>query len=194
MTKPCAVILAAGLSERMGSNKLLLPLGHSTVLAQFLHRFPFDLFEKVIVVYSDNSVAKEAEPFPVELCHNQSPETGKSHSIQLGLKACCTKKAIMFFVADQPLLQQTTIKKLVLLSDNNPDHIILPEVSGTPRNPVVFPAEFHYELDALQGDYGGREVIKNNPEKIVQQSFHSSDEFLDIDTVEMYKKVVNLWK
>ncbi len=194
MTKPCAVILAAGLSERMGSNKLLLPLGHSTVLGQFLHRFPFDLFEKMIVVYSDKSVAKVAEQFPVELCHNKSPETGKSHSIQLGLKACRTKNAIMFFVADQPLLQQTTIKKLVRLSEKNPDHIILPEVNGTPRNPVVFPPEFNYELNVLQGDCGGREVIKNNPGKIVRQSFHSADEFEDIDTVEMYQKIVDQWK
>jgi len=194
MTKPCAVILAAGLSIRMGRNKLLLPLGHSTVLGQFLRRFPFDLFEKVIVVYSESSVAKEAKQFPVELCHNQSPETGKSHSIQLGLKACRTKNAIMFFVADQPLLQQTTIKKLVRLSQKNPGHIVLPVVNDIQRNPVIFPAEFHYELNILQDNYGGREVIRNNPGKIVRQSFHSADEFLDIDTVEMYQRVVDLWK
>ncbi len=194
MTKPCAVILAAGLSVRMGSNKLLLPLGHSTVLKQFLHRFPFDLFGKVIVVYSKSSVAKEAEQFPVELCKNQSPETGQSHSIQLGLKACRTKNAVMFLVADQPLLQPPTIEKLIRISQKNPGHIVLPEVNGTPRNPVVFPPEFHDEINILQGDCGGREVLKNNPGKIVRQSFHNADEFLDIDTDEMYRRVVNLWK
>ncbi len=57
MPKVDAIIMASGLSRRMGCNKLLLPLGDSTVVEQFLGRFPYALFQKVIVVYGDRQVA-----------------------------------------------------------------------------------------------------------------------------------------
>lgn len=49
----------------MGSNKLLLPLGKSTVIGSFLESFPYELFQEVILVYSDDRVKAAVSHLPV---------------------------------------------------------------------------------------------------------------------------------
>lgn len=195
MCRVDAVILASGLSRRMGgTNKLLLPLGDATVLGRFLARFPFTYFESVIVVYHDEQVAAIAEKFPVTRCCNDNPELGKSRSIRLGLAATEANNGVMFTVADQPLLTPVTLCRLVEVFCDNPDKIVLPEVNGSPANPVTFPADLRPELQKLQGDCGGRQILRRYPERVRAVPFSSGHEFFDIDTPAMYQEAVEQWK
>lgn len=195
MAKVDAIVLASGLSKRMGCNKLLLPLGKSTVIGQFLSRFPYALFQKVIVVYGDQQVASIASEYPVILCYNQNPKAGKSNSIQLGLSVSTAEDGMMFAVADQPLLTSVTIQMLVeMFSENNSKKIVVPEVDGRPANPVIFPAACRSEFAELQGDSGGRQLITKQPERVCYASFSSGEEFYDVDTQENYQTVVVKWK
>lgn len=188
-----AVILAAGLSERMGTNKLLLPLGNSTVISQFLGQFPFAQFENVIVIYHDQQVADIARTFPLSLSHNDNPRAGKSHSIKLGLAATNSLNGILFAVADQPLLKPDSISRLIDTFCDNLQRIVLPEVNGSLANPVIFPAELRSELQEMEEDQGGRELIRRYPERILSVPCVSEHEFYDIDTLAMYQTVVALW-
>ena len=189
-----AIILASGLSRRMGCNKLLLPLGNSTVIDQFLCRFPYAHFQKVIVVYCDQQVATIAGNYPTTLCYNQYAKAGKSHSIQLGLSASTAEDGVMFAVADQPLLSCDTILKLVkIFSKNNSTKIVVPKVAGRPANPVIFPASCRSGFADLQGDSGGRQLILRQPERVCYVSFASEDEFCDVDTPENYQKILVKW-
>jgi molybdenum cofactor cytidylyltransferase len=189
-----AIILASGLSRRMGCNKLLLPLGNSTVIDQFLCRFPYAHFQKVIVVYGDQQVATIAGNYPTTLCYNQYAKAGKSHSIQLGLSASSAEDGLLFAVADQPLLTNSTILKLVeIFSKNNSTKIVVPKVDGRPANPVIFPASCRSEFAELHGDSGGRQLILKQPERVCYVSFASPEEFCDVDTPENYQKIVAKW-
>ncbi len=188
------IIMASGLSKRMGCNKLLLPLGRSTVVGQFLSNFPYALFQRVIFVYSDRQVAVIAGNYPVILCHNKDPEAGKSHSIQLGLSMSTAADGIMFAVADQPLLTSETIQTLVeVFCRQNPKKIIVPEVAGRPANPVIFPAVCRREFAELQGDLGGRQLIIKEPGRVCPVAFAAGDEFCDVDTPERYQQMVTKW-
>jgi molybdenum cofactor cytidylyltransferase len=189
-----AVILASGLSRRMGCNKLLLPLGGSTVLDQFLSGFPYALFENVIVVHGEGEVAAIARRYPVVLCHNQKPEAGKSHSIQLGLSVSTAEDGILFAVADQPLLTGGVIARLIeMFYKKKCQKIIVPKVQGAPANPVVFPTACRDELAVLQGDSGGRQLLDRQPDRVCYLPFASGEEFCDIDTPELYQRVVEKW-
>ena len=190
-----AIILASGLSRRMGCNKLLLPLGNSTVLGQFLSRFPYALFQKVVFVYCDQQVAAIARQYPVVLCNNPSPEVGKSHSIQLGLSASTAEDGVMFAVADQPLLTSATTQTLIeMFREKKAKKIIVPEVDGRPANPVIFPATCRSEFAELRGDSGGRQLIIRQPGRVCYVPFASKEEFCDVDTPENYQKVVTKWQ
>jgi molybdenum cofactor cytidylyltransferase len=189
-----AIIMASGLSQRMGCNKLLLPLGELTVVEQFLAHFPYGLFHKVIVVYSDLQVAAIAGKYSAILCHNQDPRAGKSHSIQLGLSRSTAEDGIMFAVADQPLLTGVTIRILVeMFYRLDCQKIIVPEVAGRPANPVIFPAACRREFAKLQGDSGGRQLIGKEPERVCSVPFGAEDEFRDVDTPESYQHILKLW-
>ncbi len=188
------IIMASGLSRRMGCNKLLLPLGKSTVVGQFLAHFPYALFQKVIFVYSDTQVAAIAGNYPVVLCHNEDPEAGKSHSIQLGLSMSTAEDGIMFAVADQPLLTGCTIQTLVaMFYRQDAKKIIVPEVAGRPANPVIFPAACRSEFTELHGDAGGRQLIVKEPGRVCSVVFAAGGEFCDVDTPEKYRQVVSQW-
>lgn len=190
-----AIILASGLSRRMGCNKLLLPLGNSTVLGQFLSRFPYTFFQKIVFVYCEQQVAAIARQYPVILCHNPSPEAGKSHSIQLGLSASAAEDGIMFAVADQPLLTSATTQTLIeMFREKKAKKIIVPEVDGKPANPVVFPATCRREFAKLRGESGGRQLIIRQPERVCYVPFASKEEFCDVDTPENYQKLVTKWQ
>lgn len=188
-----AVILAAGLSKRMGANKLLLPLGDSTVAGQFLAALPFALFERTIMVYHDKRVAAIARAFPVTLCHNDNPGAGISRSIQLGVSRADAGKGLMFLVADQPFLTGQTVSRLIDTYRSNQHCIVQPEVNGVPGNPVIFPAGLRPELLRLEGDAGGRQLIRRYPGLVRTVPFVSEHEFYDIDTPQLYQRVVKRW-
>lgn len=193
MSRIDAVILAAGLSERMGADKLLLPLGNSSVIGQFLAGFPFALFERTIMVYHHEQLAAIARAYPVTLCHNDNPKAGISRSIRLAVSCAQRGNGIMFAVADQPLLTEHTLSRLIDIFHTNQQSIILPEVNGTPANPVIFPAGLRPELRRLRGDAGGRQLIRLYPELVRTVPCVSEHEFYDIDTPQLYQRVVKQW-
>lgn len=188
-----AVIMAAGQSKRMGENKLLLPLGESTVIEQFLNKFPYDLFHKVTVVYSDNDLVKCCEPYPVKLCENKIPDAGKSHTICLGQQNSMNSEGVMYLVADQPLLKRESIQKLINIFKKNINMIVMPVVGEKSYNPVIFPSVCYEELMSLSGDNGGKSIVKNHYDCILPVVFEDEAEFMDIDTKEAYEKVCILW-
>lgn len=188
-----AVILASGLSRRMGENKLLLPLGDASVMQLFLGNFPYEIFREVILVVADERVAAIGREFPVTLCWNTAPEQGKSHSIRMGLAASAAKDGILFTVADQPFLQSSTIHKLVDVFGKEKSRIVLPEVFGIRRNPVIFPAYLVTELRRLHGDSGGRLVMERHPELVRCVPFADETQFVDIDTPDVYNEMNALW-
>ncbi|WP_419174057.1 nucleotidyltransferase family protein [Desulfosediminicola sp.] len=188
-----AVILAAGLSKRMGCDKLLLPVAGSTLFGTFLSRFPFSLFTKTAVIVAKDEVAGICRNFPVGICHNDTPETGQAHSIHLGLANTTPGNPILFSVADQPLIRHETISRLVEMSSENPGSIIQPRVNSLPGNPVIFPADLRDELAGLAGDSGGREIIRHHNRRVTWLDLDSADQFFDIDTPEEYQEFLRQW-
>lgn len=187
-----AIIMAAGQSRRFGANKLLLPLQGKPVIQHLLDQFPFQLFHQVVLVYSHEQVRVIAQQYPLQLCHNDHPSRGKWQTIQLGLKTCDDVEGILFLVADQPLLKEATITTLAKKFLQHPTRIIRPVIASKPCNPVFFPASCLQELKSLQGDIGGRTVIRRHSDLVMSISFEDPSEFIDIDTPETYNKLTQL--
>ncbi len=187
-----AIIMAAGQSRRFGSNKLLLPLQGKPIIQHLLDQFPFQLFHQVVLVYSHEQVRTIAKNYPLILCHNEHPSLGKWQTIQLGLKTCDDAEGTLFLVADQPLLKEVTIITLAETFRQHPTRIIRPIIADKPGNPVFFPASCLQELKSLQGDIGGRTVIRQHSDLLMPIPFNDPNEFIDIDTPETYNKLTEL--
>ena len=120
---------------------------------------------------------------------NDAPEEGVSRSIRLGLRAAEPCSAVLFLVGDQPLLTAGSVRRILAAGRENPDKIIVPQrPDGQSGNPCLFPAAFFPELLSLEGDRGGRRVIRAHPEAVFPVSV-PEEELADTDTKEELRRL-----
>lgn len=165
------IILAAGLSSRMGCNKLLLPYKGKPLL-QYTLDIVADLpLARCILVTTAATATGVHIPAGMHVIYNTRPEEGQSSSLRLGL-AQADGDGYVFFAADQPLLDKAVVERIVAAAD--PEHIVVPRCHGRLGNPVFFPAVCRSALAALRGDTGGR---------VVREAFASCCVYIDITDV-----------
>ena len=99
----------------------------------------------------------------------------------------------IFFTGDQPFMKKETIEKLMETFSEN-GGIVLPKVNDKNKSPVIFSSIFKNELMEIDGDVGGRIVIKNNIDKVTPVYFNDSLQFFDIDTEEDLKKAKDIYE
>lgn len=181
-----AVVMASGFSKRMGFNKLKLEYNNISLLENCLKKLSSIPFNKVLVCGREEWVKSLSEKYNFKYLNNLNAHLGQSESIKLGVKNS-NGKGITFFTADQPLLSEKTILTLYynFLKTNL---ITIPIVNNNRFSPVFFPENKKSEFLKLEGDTGGKIVIKNTP-LINLISFSSEKEFSDIDTEEDYGKL-----
>lgn len=177
------VIMAAGASLRFGSNKLLQTLGGIPLYRRALEAVPESVFSAVCVVTACKPMAEEAKTKGFEVVCNDRPELGISRSIHLGLKTMLSCDGVLFMTADQPLLTKNSVRTVAQTFLTEPDFIVAAAANGQRGNPCLFPKAFFPALLALEGDRGGKCIIKDNPHllRTVQLPAH---ELTDTDTAQ----------
>ncbi len=178
------VLMAAGTASRFGKNKLDAEFCGSTLLCRALTSIPEDEFNKVAVVTANEEHAAMAKTRGFSALINAAPLLGQSHTIFLGVSALFSMDAIMFMVADQPLLTQKTIRAALALYRANPGSIVALSYMGKRGNPCIFPKEFFQDLLLLKGDIGGNEVVKANKSRLKYYEVKNGRELIDVDTPE----------
>lgn len=115
----CAVILAAGASYRMGSDKALLPWPPASETDTLLSAVILSLgafAERVLVVAGINaeSLAPIAEATGATIVRNPAPERGQFSSMQTGLRAAVDRgcEAAMITPVDSPPLSVQSLQRL----------------------------------------------------------------------------------
>lgn len=186
-----AVIMAAGYGKRMGKNKLLMPLGEKLVIDYVIDSIKRCNFKEIILVGKDKEVLSLGIRKGIITVENKVAFKGQSESIKLGiLKSNSDVEAYMFFTGDQPFIDEKTINSLLKAHYENKDKIICPIYKGKRGNPVIFPSIYREELLNLQGDDGGRNIIRRNLENVILVEVEDFKVLMDIDTPEEYKKLV----
>ena len=182
-----AIIMASGLSKRMGENKLLLKYKEIPVVEHVIREVSKCKFNEVILVSQYDEVLKIGEKYEFKLIKNNNLEIGQSESIKLGLKSSTKCDGFMFFVGDQPKVSIKYINKLIDSFEKNKDNIVIPKYENRCGNPVIFPYDKKNDLLLLNGDEKGKKVINNSNQVI---SVDVDEEMLfDIDTKEDYEKI-----
>ena len=194
-----AILLAAGLSKRLGRNKLLLPLGDETVLRKTAKAVLESAASEVILVtgHEETAVKQAVEGLDVRLAHNPRYAEGQSTSMIAGIEAAREEAcAYLFVLGDQPLLTPEIVNELIALYETSrPGALVAaPVFEGRRGNPTLFSATLKDELLRTSGDAGGRGIIRRleteSPEQIVFHRLPNDDIFLDIDTEEDYERML----
>lgn len=185
--KTDAIVLAAGLSTRMGRNKLLLPYLGRPILQHTIDLVSSLPFHSRILVSREETIGGVTVPDDFIVLRNPRPQEGQSASMRIGLE-CAEGDGFIFFQADMPLLDPETVKAVLDLAGKG--LIALPRHGGVPGNPVFFSARFKAELMAVEGDHGGRGVRDRHAENCRYVELASQSPMWDVDTKEKYEALL----
>ena len=183
-----AVVLAAGLSRRMGGrNKLLLPdAGGMPMVARVADHALASGAETVIVVTGHQREAVEAALAgrPLRLVHAPDHAEGLSASLRAGLDAVPEEaEGVLVLLGDMPLVTEATLDRLIGAFDPVAGHaIVQPVHAGVPGNPVLWAREFLPEMRALTGDAGAKPLLRRHAARVARVEVADDSVLRDFDT------------
>jgi len=187
-----AVILAAGLSSRMKKNKLLLDLHGKRVVEHVFQTVKDSVFDSILVVTGrDHDLMEElASKHGLDTVLNPNYKEGQSTSVRKGLETIHNgMDAIMFFMGDQPCIKTDLIKDMIRVFNESSATILVPISNEGRGNPVIFSSKWYEDLEHVEGDKGGRTIIKNNPDQVLYYPITDDLFFMDVDTKDMYNQI-----
>lgn len=185
-----AIILAAGASTRMGQPKQLLPISGQPMVRLVTEAVCAANLEQVVVVLGAqaSAVAQALEGLPVEIVINHAWQEGMSSSVRAGIGALCPEiDAALLVLADQPDLGTDVLRALVERYQLSGALVVAPTYAGRRGNPVLFDKALFAELEAVEGDRGGRSVIARHAADLVGVEVDDPAVVSDIDTPEDYE-------
>jgi molybdenum cofactor cytidylyltransferase len=188
-----AVVLAAGKSSRMGSNKLLADLDGKVLIRHSVEALKASSVQDIVVVTGNEPelVKKAIEPLGVRFVHNPNYADGLSTSLKRGLTAISAEMdGVLVCLGDMPLIDPQTIDRLVA-AYNVAEHrtICVPTFEGKRGNPVLWGRQHFIALEGIEGDQGGRLLLDELSDEVVEVDVKSQAVLADVDTPEALLKI-----
>lgn len=181
------VIMASGLGNRFGGNKLMADLEGKSLIKWIIDTTE-GLFDKRVVVTRSSDVKNLCEDIGIECIIHEFPY--RSDTIRLGLSELMNDVDYCFFTpGDQPLIKRQSIISLIELAKTKTNIIVRTSYGENVGSPVGFHKIFYDELLHLPQGKGGSFVIKSNPSSVYTAKVEAEYELWDIDTVEDLEKV-----
>lgn len=186
------IVLAAGEGRRFGGPKALAdwhgrPLvRHVVALARRAGLDPV-----IVVVGAHASLVRKAlAGLPVDVVENPAWPEGMSRSIQAGLQALPPQvEAFVLLQVDQPLVRPRWLRQLIEAHRATGQPMAVGTVNGDPRPPALFARPLFPALMELQGDQGGRGLIRAFPEAVARIPVPDPTWVMDFDTPEAYRRI-----
>jgi molybdenum cofactor cytidylyltransferase len=193
--KVAAILIAAGLSSRMGGpNKLLQPIGTATLIEHtFAQLIQAKVDEVVVVTGRDHEevteLIKRSHTTKTRLVHNADFEKGMTGSIQKGLGALANADALMVCLSDMPELRAQNYNELIHLfkKEGSSEKILAPYKKDIKGNPVIFGSDYFGQIKEHKEANGCSAIIKSHKNHILRLDTSSEAYFFDIDTPEALK-------
>ncbi len=185
-----AIVLAAGLSRRMGRAKLLLDWGGRPVVRRAVEALTGRGMELIVVLGHEGKAIREAlDALPVRFVENPEPEAGQAGSIARGVSALEPGvEAALIALGDQPALPPDVVPRLLETFRQTGKFVVAPLYRGAQGNPVLFAASVFPELRSLTGDRGARSAVEKDPGRVALVPFDLPMP-ADLDTVQEYERL-----
>ncbi len=159
------VLLAAGMSTRMGRNKLFLDLGGRTLLDRAVSVALAAGLDPLLVVvgHEADRVRAALEGTPARPVLNPDYERGLNTSLRTGIAALPGGVAgAVVMLADMPLVDAEMIDTLVARWRAAGTPLAISRFGDVVAPPILYGAALFDELRALDGDGCGKAVIRRH--------------------------------
>lgn len=186
------IVLAAGSSSRLGQPKQLLDLEGRPLLQHAIDAAEgAGLFDVLIVLghRADDVAAAVTISEGTRVVVNPDYAEGQATSLRTGLQAADPKsKAAIVLLGDQPAVNAVSLRALADAYERTESPIVQATYSGRPGHPVLFDRSLWADLEAIEGDKGARDLLKNNPEWVVKVEL-GGEVPRDLDTWQDYERL-----
>lgn len=192
-TTVAAVVLAAGLSKRMGRNKLLVEIDGRPLVARAADAALTAGLDPVVVVtgHEAEDIRATLAGRSVTFVHNADFAAGMTGSAKVGIAAVPAEAdGAMVFLGDMPDVEAAHIARLLDAFDG-PRSICVPVRDGRRGHPVLFGRANFAEILALSGDVALRTVVRNHADAVREVGMDDDGVLTDLDTAEslaVYRK------
>lgn len=184
-----AIILAAGNSKRFGKEKLLEEFGDKLLIEYIIEEVQKVEFAEIILVTQSNVIKKLNNTHNIHIVENKNVDKGISHSIYLGINEGKDCEGYMFIVGDQPFINKVMIEGMIAKFSPYNEQILCMSYKGRRGSPTLFDKSYKDELSRLEGDIGGKQVMKKYSEHVEMYEVEEQLVLEDIDTPEDYKRL-----
>ncbi len=194
MSEIAILVLAAGKSSRMKTDKQLLKIADKPMLQVVLEKALEIAPKATFCTLGENfkEVKKSIRLSNINYIHNTNYHKGLSESIKSGIayfkSVNAPFKAVFVLLGDQPAIEMKYLKKLRALWNQNRQKIIASSYNNSPGVPAIFPRIYWNELAHINGDKGAKNMMLKNQKNTILSTFTAN--LIDIDTLEDYTNYI----
>lgn len=178
-----ALILAAGSSQRFGSDKRQAFIADGYRVLQSSCATARQAFTDVRVVLREADDAAELGlDHQLQVVRSPHADLGMGHSLASGIAALADSpaEAVAILLGDMPWLSPATL--LALAAQAGPQRIVVPMHEGQQGHPVIIGRHFWPQLEQLSGDRGAKALIAAHSDCCVRVDTRDRGILLDADT------------
>lgn len=180
------LILAAGQSRRMGSDKRLLAWDGGSLVEHAIKLCASSgLDYRVALSYreEDDSIAQICGPNCVRV---KESELGLGHTLAHAIGELPDAwDGVIVHLADMPLVKSTTFQQIARQLQGH--SIVIPSYQGQWGNPRGFARSMWPQLALLKGDQGAKDLVKAHSEERLLLDIDDRGILIDIDTQADYQ-------
>ena len=165
-----SILLAAGLSKRMGGeNKLTKKIQGIPLIKHSVKNILASSINELIIVlgYQKEIIEKLIDKHEkVKFIFNKDFESGMASSIKVGINHLSDNSESFFIcLADMPMVS-SNIYDFLIKSKNQKD-ILVPTYKGQQGNPILFNKSMKEKIMSIDGDAGAKKILEFNKDKIL---------------------------
>jgi molybdenum cofactor cytidylyltransferase len=191
-TGPIAgVLLAAGTSSRMGSNKLLFELDGESVLRGAARRALASGVSPLLVVLGHEAerAEQELQGLPCRVVVNPDYEQGINSSLKTGVSAVPAEaQGAVVMLADMPFVTPEMLAGLIARYRSSAAPLVISDYEGVNAPPMLYDRSLFGELLAMTGEGCGRQVVKRHRDEAEVLAWPAAA-LTDLDVPEDYTRV-----
>jgi molybdenum cofactor cytidylyltransferase len=185
------LVLAAGLSQRMGTPKQLLPFGQKTILQTVVDVLLTLPLAGVIVVLGHEAerVRASLADRSVTYCVNDNYREGMFSSVLCGLNHMPeSADAFLMVLGDQPHIEARVGRAVIDAYQGGDVGIVIPTWGGKRGHPALVDLKrYRSEIMSLSGDAGLKPVMRGHEHDTRMLDVDDSGILRDLDTPEDYQ-------
>jgi putative nucleotidyltransferase with HDIG domain len=187
-----AIVLAAGLSERMGCFKPLLPLGTRRTIERVVDLFKAGGINDILVVagHRASDVCRAIEPLNVRRVINSEYQKGMFTSVLAGLRALPDQcRAFFVHPVDIPLVRPRTVQRLARAVKDSPAVVVYPTFGSRRGHPPAIRTCLVPSIMQWSGAGGLKACLQHHEADSLELPVVDEAILLDLDTPGDYDRM-----